>query len=413
MTDTSASESRLRLGVVGYGAAARMMLDSLATYGQFDIVGAVDTDDLVRKAFTERWGAPAFSSLADLLRAAPCDAAYLATPTKFHETHALAALDAGLHVLVEKPMAQTLESGQRMIAAARHHGRLLLENHKRSVDRPIIVMSKLIEAGLLGRVRAVHRWHFSSWFYRPRAPEERDPEVGGIVLRQGAHEFDIIRLLGQAAPSQVWGWTGDYDRDRGGEGSYQATVGFEGGLRATSIYSGYDHFDSDEFTLGLSDASAIGRVRRRSLEQAETVDEGETKRHTIAPPATGNGPRPSEGLFGFTLVNGEEADARPSPGGNVFLYGVNGRVEYGISGPAGTDLIAQEFNRAITEGIPALHDGRWGLAVLELCLAVRRSAALGGAPIALSHQYDVPTRDIARVIGSREPEPLTPLREPG
>jgi len=309
-------------------------------------------------------------------------------------------------VLVEKPMALTLASGLAMIEAANRNGRLLLENHKRSVDRPIITMWKLIEAGLLGDVRAVHRWHFSSWFYRPRAEEELDPSTGGIVLRQGAHEFDIIRLLAQSKPVKVWGWTGDYDPARPGEGSYQATVEFENGVRATSIYSGYDHFDSGEFTTGLLDPAQIGKTWRASTEREAGVDEAEVKRRTIEPSAFGAGQRQDSNLFGFTLLNGSLADARPAQDANVLLYGRAGRSEYRLDGPSGTDLIARELYEGIVNGAPLIHDGGWGLAVLELCLAVRRSAESGGGAVELQHQYVLPPATISRVIGQRSPVAL-------
>ena len=403
MTDASpeTSNERLRLGLVGFGAAARMVLRSLTTWGNFELVAAADNDPVVREAFTSQWGARAFDDLGQLIAEGNLDAVYIATPTKFHESMAIAALDAGLHVLVEKPMALTLESGGAMVAAAERNGKLLLENHKRSVDRPIITMWRLIEAGMLGDIRAVHRWHFSSWFYRPRAEEELDPLTGGIVLRQGAHEFDIIRLLAQSRPVRVWGWTGDYDPSRPGEGSYQSTIEFANGVRATSIYSGYDHFDSSEFTTGLLEPLQIGKTWRASVERDEGIDEGEVKRRTIEPASFGGGQRQDSNLFGFTLLNGSLADARPAPAGNVFLYGQRGRFEFHLDGPSGTDLIAREFYEGIVNSKPLIHDGRWGLAVLELCLAVRRSAELGGAPISLEHQYVLSPGTIAEVIGQR------------
>ena len=408
MADLSSTETpvRLRLGLAGFGAAARMVLESLVTWGNFDLVGAADTDSVVRDAFTAQWGVPAYNSLDELIARGQLDALYIATPTKFHQDMTIMALDHGVHVLVEKPMALTLDSGLAMIEAARRNGKLLLENHKRSVDRPIITMWKLVEAGLVGDVRAVHRWHFSSWFYRPRAEEELDPTTGGIVLRQGAHEFDIIRLLAQSKPTKVWGWTGDYDPTRSGEGSYQATVEFENGVRATSIYSGYDHFDSGEFTTGLLDPTQIGKTWRASVDRELGVDEGEVKRRTIDPSTSGAGRRPDSNLFGFTLLNGSLADARPAPDANVLLYGRAGRSEFRLDGPSGTDLIAREFYEGIVNDAPLIHDGDWGLSVLELCLAVRRSAESGGDAVELYHQHVLPPEAISRVIGQRSPVKL-------
>jgi phthalate 4,5-cis-dihydrodiol dehydrogenase len=391
---------KLRLGVVGFGAASRLMLDPLTTDGNCEVVAAADPDPVVRATFSEQWKAAACESAEELYENFDLDAVYIAAPTKFHEGYAVSALDHGIHVLVEKPMALTIESALAMIDAAKRNDRVLMECHKRSVDRPIATMWKLISGGLIGQPRVVHRLHYSSWFYRPRAEEERDPSAGGIVLRQGAHEFDIIRMLAQSAPTRVWGWTGDYDVTRPGEGSYMAWVEFDDGTRATSTYSGYDHFDTTEFTSGPLESDEIGKTWRKILEAENGVDEGELKRRTIEPRSAGA--RRDDPLFGFTLVNGELGDLRPAPGNHVYLYGSAGRREFSLDGPAGTYLIAREFYEAIAENAPVVHSGAWGLAVLELCLAVRRSAASGGESVPLVHQYDVPSSTIEAVIGKRD-----------
>lgn len=395
----TAGRRQLRLGLIGFGAASRLMLGPLTTEGNCKVVAAADPDPVVREAFSSQWDAPACASVEELYHNFDLDAVYIAAPTKYHEPFTVSALDHGLHVLVEKPMTVTIDSALAMIEAARRNDRVLMECHKRSVDRPIATMRKLIDQGLVGHPRVVHRVHYSSWFYRPRAEEERDPAAGGIVLRQGAHEFDIIRMLTQSRPTRVWGWTGDYDETRPGEGSYMAWVEFENGIRATSTYSGYDHFDTSEFTSGPLDPDEIGKTWRKILEAEAGVDEGELKRRTIEPRNARQGT--DDPLFGFTLVNGDLGDMRPAPGNHVFVYGSSGRREFALDGPAGTHLIAREFYEAITDNAPVVHSGDWGLSVLEMCLAVRESAANGGEGVALEHQYDVPSSAVEAVIGER------------
>jgi phthalate 4,5-cis-dihydrodiol dehydrogenase len=306
-------------------------------------------------------------------------------------------------VLVEKPIAPSLEAGRRMVNEAERRGGLLMVCHKRSVDRPILAMWRMINSGELGRVCFVHRWHFSDWHYRPRLAGELSPPAGGAVLRQGSHEFDIIRLLAGGSARELLGFTGDRDPGRPGEGSYLATVAFDRGVVATSIYSGYDFFRSDELTFGLLDASAVGAARRNlDVASDRGSTEAEQKRERSA------GAR-GEGVYGFTLVGCEGGDLRAAPGGGIFVYESAGRRRMEVAGPAGGRFIAEELRQAVTEGHRPLHDGWWGLANLELCLAVRESARQGG-PVALTEQRALSAEPLERITGALVREPAEPSR---
>lgn len=389
--------------MVGLGQAFNGMAGAFGPDGPLELVAGADPDPFARRRFHETTGAAPSESLEQLLDRYAVEVVYIATPTALHESQCSAALERGVAVLVEKPIAPTLEAGRRMVNEAARRGTLLMVCHKRSVDRPILAMWRMISSGELGSVCWVHRWHFSDWHYRPRLAGELSPPAGGAVLRQGSHEFDIIRLLAGGSARQLLGFTGDRDPGRPGEGSYVATVQFENEVVATSIYSGYDLFRSDELTFGLLEASMVGAARR-SLGAAtdEGSSEAEQKRERRRP-ARG------EEVYGFTLVGCEGGDLRAAPGGGIWVYGPAGRRRIEVAGPAGSRFIAEELRQAITEGHPPLHDGRWGLANLELCLAVRDSAREGG-PVALTEQCALPAEPLERITGALVREPAEPAR---
>lgn len=388
---------RVRIAVIGNGDAASMVLGDVVQSNHFDVVAAVDTDPRAQARFIERFGGPVFLSVEALLDQVEIDGVYIATPTKLHENQTLTCLNAGIHVLVEKPISTTLDAAKSMIALARAKGLTLMVCHKRSVDRPIIAMWQVIESGALGRVRAVHRWHFTDWFYRPRGLDERAPETGGVVLRQGAHEYDIIRLLAGTPARSLRGMTGDYDPKRPGEGAYYSWIDHDDGVIATSIYGGYGHFHSDEFTKGLGDGEKTGLARRTLDDIANTPElEAELKRAE----SDSTGGTPGGGVYGFTLVNCEGGDMRPAPSGSIYVYDDSGRRELAVEGIAGTEVIVEEFYRAITLGSSPLHDGEWGLACLEECLAIRESAASHGL-VSLIHQGSVSEQAARDILGLR------------
>jgi phthalate 4,5-cis-dihydrodiol dehydrogenase len=371
----------VRLGIIGYGLAVEPVVRGVADHDDIEVVACADPDPRSQQRFVSEVGAEVYTSAEELLERAAVDAVYIATPTRTHEELTMLAFAYGVDVLVEKPIATTLAAGVRMVRAARDAGRVLMVNHKRSADREILAMRRAIRAGAIGEVRYVSRWHGSDWMYRARAAEERDPEFGGVVLRQGAHEFDVIAALLTATPTRVRGMVGDWAPDRPGEGWYNAWLEC-GASVATSTYNGYDRFRTDELTVGPMPEDLIGASQRATAErERQQVDELDLKR-TVGHPRAAALPRD---MYGFTFVTGELGELRAAPGRTAWLYDADGRHTVSADGPAGSALLVEELHRAVRLGQPPAHDGGWGLRCLELCEAVRSSSATGEF-VSLAHQ---------------------------
>ena len=103
------------------------------------------------------------------------DAVYVATPHEFHAENAIMAARNGKHVLVEKPMALTLEECHAMIEAARKGGVHLVVGHSHSFDAPIARTRELIAAGTFGALRMITAVQFTDFLYRPRRPRSSRP----------------------------------------------------------------------------------------------------------------------------------------------------------------------------------------------------------------------------------------------
>jgi phthalate 4,5-cis-dihydrodiol dehydrogenase len=372
----------VRIAVVGYGLAVEPVVKSLLAHDGFEIVACVDPDPLARQKFSATVGGESFETMTAMLDRSRPDVVYIATPTRTHEELTLLALARGAHVLVEKPIALDLGEAERMIAAARDHGRVLMVNHKRSADREILAMRAAIRSGMVGTPRLVNRWYATNWMFRPRADEERDPDFGGVVLRQGAHEFDILRGLLPSPPRRLRAWVGDLMPDRPGEGAYYAWIECEDGSTASSVYNGYDRFLTDELTTGPLPADTIGASARQLADSAAAgLDEYELKR-TVGHPRAGE---LIQDMYGFTFAMCDSGDVRTTTGRSAWVYGADGRTRVTVDGPAGTDFVIDELHRALTTGAAPAHDGMWGLACLELCAAVRE-ASRSGEFVTLAHQ---------------------------
>ena len=121
----------------------------------------------------------------------------------------------------------------------------------------------------MARVRMITALDFTDFLYRPRRPEELATAAGGgAVFNQAAHQVDIVRLLAGGKVRSVRAFTGSWDRARPTEGAYACMLGFDNGVFATLTYSGYAHFDSDEFMGWIGemgqkkDPTTYGTARR-------------------------------------------------------------------------------------------------------------------------------------------------------
>lgn len=386
----------LRLGVIGLGRAFTLMLPTLTRDPRVALVAASDPRSDARARFTSDFGAATYGTIEALCADPNVQAVYVASPHGFHTEHVRLAANAGKHILVEKPMALTLADGQAMIEAARAGGVHLLVGHSHSFDAPYLRARHLIAGGDFGAVRMISALNFTDFLYRPRRPEELDTAAGGgVVFSQAAHQIDVVRLLAGSPATTVRAVTGSWDPARPTEGAYMALLTFQDGAVASLTYSGYGRFDTDEFNgwtgeLGQArDPDLYGAARIALAAVSTPEEETELKNRRAYGPAGSDVFRGSADLrhnhFGLIVVSCERADLRPMPDG-VMVYGDAERRLDPIPRPTvpRAEVIDELYNAA-TGGVPPLHSGEWGLATLEICLAILRSAAQR-REIALVHQ---------------------------
>lgn len=380
---TPADQLPVRLGIVGLGPAGTSLLPYVQGHPDVVVTAGADPDVRAREAFA-RSGAAAYATVAELLASADVDAVYVASPTPLHPEHVRLGFEAGKHVVVEKPMAPSLLDAERMVADAARHDRVLLVGHSQSFEAPVRAMRAIVASGVLGQLRAVNCWYYTDWMYRPRHPDELDAaKGGGVPMRQGAHHVDIIRFLGGGLLHSVRGRVGTWDPARRTAGAYTAYLEFEDGTPVTAFYSGYDHFPSTEFTFGIGESGQqLGSdyaVARGRLAQVDSV-EGELALKR----GTGGVSRQSEMLrsgdrqpfFGLVILSCDHGDVRVSPDG-LTVYGDTNKVEVSLAGlRVGRQLLLDELVAAVRgdAGGVVTHDGRWGLANLEVCDALTRSS---------------------------------------
>ena len=379
-----------RIGVVGLGAAGQAFLPAIHKHPGFELAAVCDPVQSIRERFAQSTGAPGYATLTDMLDIATLDAVYIASPTPLHAAHVLQTVAAQKHVLIEKPMATSLLDAERMASAAEDAGVNMVVGHSHSFDAPIQAMHRIISSGQLGRVRMVNTWCFSDWIYRPRRADELDSaQGGGVTYRQGAHQFDILRLLCGGMGHSVKARTFNCDTQRPATGAHSVFLDFgQDGPAATAVYNGYGGLSSMDLCFDISEWGFhqppdqrrwLTRATLPTSAQAELVAKQARATGAIPPSA------PHQPFFGLTIAHCEGGDIRQTPQG-LRIHTAQGVQDLPLpTDRSPRDLVLDEFYKACLGEAPTLHDGRWGMANLEVCEAAITSSA-SGCEVMLHHQ---------------------------
>lgn len=214
------------------------------------------------------------------------------------------------------------------------------------------------------------------------------------MFSQGVHQIDIVRLLAGGLARDVVALTGNWDPKRPTEGAYTALLSFEQSM-ASLTYSGYAHFDSDEWMGDIGELgnqknpADYGKARRalkKANDPAEEVRLKEARTYGVGPVSHANVETFEH--FGPIIVSCEHADLRITPQG-IHIYNDSSRVfrptpPFRFQRSEVTDLL---FN-ALRRSIMPVQTGVWGLASLEVCHAIIK-AAQSRQPVELKLQVDL------------------------
>lgn len=391
-----AAATPLGVGLVGLGLAGSAMVRALADHPDCVLAGAAEPSALLRERFGRDHACPVHDDIAGLVGEREVDIVYIATPHHLHAHHAILAARHGKHVIVEKPMALTLEDCDAMIAAAQEHAVALVVGHTHGFDPTVAAMRALVASGQLGRPALLAMMNYTNFLYRPRRPEELDTaRGGGILYNQLPHQIDMARTILDAPVASVRAHAAVLDPARPTEGACAVLATFANGAAASLLYSGYDGFDSDELCDWIGESgrpkspahgaarralAALGGAEGERRERVSAYGYGGTRRCAAAGPV-------HQPHFGLTVLTCARGDIRPTRDG-LLVYAHEGTREIRLppaDGTAGRREVLDEICGAVRSGRMPLHDGRFGRDTLAVCLAIGRSAR-EGREVALARQ---------------------------
>jgi phthalate 4,5-cis-dihydrodiol dehydrogenase len=370
------------VGLAGLGLGAALTVPHIAADPRFRIVAAADPRREAREAFVASTGGRPYADVAALARDPGVELVYVSTPHYLHHEHAVLAIQAGRHVLVEKPLARTAQQADAIVRAARDRGVRALYGHTHAHDPVIQEMARLVRSGEVGRLGTIVSLNFNDFVYKPRADWELDGQVsGGSPFIQGAHQLDIVRWIAGAPVTRVMGWSSVLDPQRPLAGTHTAMLEFQNGAAATAVFSGYAHFDTARWMAWRAEsgdprppsahrATAEAYDRRRSSEADEAAARN-ARRIGVQPLLPGPGAAQHE-LFGVTIVSAELADLRQVPSGVLLEAGARTR-RVRIRPRSGRTVMLNDAYRAIRGEMEVELDAAWAVETVRIAEIVERN----------------------------------------
>lgn len=228
-------KATIAIGVVGCGGIAQVAhLPALSKTDGVDVLAVCDDDAGRADTIARRFGVPtSCGSVEELLAVPGIQAVIVCTPNHLHSDHCQRALEAGMDVLCERPLAINREQAERLVSVAERAGRHLMVAHNHRFRPDAYALKQTIERGELGRILQV----YVSWLRRrtgrPRRRDwrrNRELAGGGVLMDMGVSNLDLgLWLTGYPAPKRVTAHVVDRDED-GLEDTASVSLGLEGDL---------------------------------------------------------------------------------------------------------------------------------------------------------------------------------------
>jgi predicted dehydrogenase len=340
----------VRVGLVGSQFIAAIHLEALRTVPGAEVVAVTSATEAHAREFADRHGIPGwFTDYRKMYETPALDLVVLGLPNDLHCEAAVAAAEAGKHVLCEKPLCLNLAEADRMIEACRNANVLLMYAEELCFTPKYVRLKQLIDEGALGRVHLVkqaekHDGPHAAWFWDVRR------SGGGVTMDMGCHAVEFFRWLlggpggGKAAVRSVYADMGTHVHGDRTEGEDVSTLilKMDGGVTAIAEESWAKPGGMDD----RAEVYGSGGVAYADLLRGNAI-------HAYSQSGYGYAVEKAGSTRGWSFPIYEEA----------WNYGFHAEMRH--------------FVDCVREGRKPLCTGEDGRAVLEVLLAAYASAAEG------------------------------------
>ena len=187
----------VNVGVIGVGAMGENHVRVYHKIEEANLVAVSDVSERALKKIEKKYGAKGYTEYSELLENPEIEVVSVCVPTTFHHNVVMEAIKHGKHVLVEKPIAFTLEEAEEMIAAAKEAGVLLATGHVERFNPAVQKAKELVDDGVIGDIVSAFAKRVG-----PLPPRIKDV---GVAIDLAIHDLDIMNYLFDEEVTQVYG----------------------------------------------------------------------------------------------------------------------------------------------------------------------------------------------------------------
>ncbi len=331
----------VRFGIVGCGHIAKKHVAAIEAVQGAELVAVCDTNEARLAEFAVD-GVKGFTHIEDLLQT-DVDVVCICTPSGLHPQLTIQAAEAKKHVVVEKPMALTLEDADQMIEACKSNGVKMAVVHPNRFRPAVVELRRRLEAGSFGKIghaNATVRWNRNQAYYDQAAWRGTKAMDGGVLMNQAIHNIDLLLwMMGEV--DEVSSYHATRIRKMEAEDTSVSIIRFQSGA------------------LGVLEAAVT--IYPKNLEESLSIF-GETGTAVI-------GGRTANWIktWNFSDLSDEEAMETIQ------------KIESDPFGVPGHQCIIQDMTEAIREDRDPIVSGKEGRAALSLVIACQLAAETGKA----------------------------------
>lgn len=238
----------IKFGILGCGVIASTHAKVIEAIADAELLGVADASIENAEKFAKEHNVHSYSSYSEMLSSKEIDVVCVCTPSYFHEQNAIDAIDAGKHVILEKPMALTTDACDRIIEKCKESGKLLTVISQMRFADDVKRTKRLIEENAFGKISMcsleMNYYRDAQYYANSNWRGTLKYDGGGALINQGIHGIDLIRyLLGNVVQVRAIKKTVSHKIEA--EDSLAAVVEFECGAigtveASTCAYPGFD-----------------------------------------------------------------------------------------------------------------------------------------------------------------------------
>ena len=263
--------NKIKFAIIGCGRIAQRHAGHIHRLGT--LVAVCDIEISKAEALANQYDCKAYSSIEELLSAEKeIDVVSICTPNGLHATHSIKALNAGFNVLVEKPMAITVEDCEAMIEAANANKKLLLPIKQNRYNPPVAAVKEAIDKGILGKIYSLQLscfWNRDAAYYANSWKGSKDLD-GGTLFTQFSHFIDLLYWL-NGDIDKAFAITDNYSHENiiEFEDTGVVALSFTNGSVATINYTVNSHSKNMEGSLTIFAEKGTVKIGGQYLNELE------------------------------------------------------------------------------------------------------------------------------------------------